>query len=357
VLLAGAGLVTRGIQHALRFEPGFRLEGVDVVSLAYPAGTQFKEREALERRVLEATERNDAAVALAEIAPLHDTRYVISMALPDRPPAEFESVLSRPVTSRFFEVLGIPLVKGRTMTPGAVDEAVVNEAFVRRYWPETDPIGRPARDTDRRGKVQRTYTIVGVVRDAYLTGIETIDPVIFTAASGGMFVTRGGPATVERIRAAALASNPAVTVSRAPLRQSLRRLLEYSRVAASLAWALSVLGLVLASVGVFGVFAYAVEERRREIGVRLALGAARAQIVRMLVSSGGRAMVAGLVLGLIASLGGSPLLRSFLFGLSPFDPIAHAMVVAVLAATAALATLVPARRACRIDPAVTLREE
>jgi ABC-type antimicrobial peptide transport system permease subunit len=125
------------------------------------------------------------------------------------------------------------------------------------------------------------------------------------------------------------------------LTASLSKLLEHSRVAALFAWALSMLALVLASVGAFGVFAYAVEERRREIGVRLALGAAGAQIVRMLLSTSGRAMLVGLGLGLVLSLIGSPLLRSFLYGLSPLDPIAYGFVVAILAATAGLATYRP----------------
>ncbi|HVH56701.1 MAG TPA: FtsX-like permease family protein [Vicinamibacterales bacterium] len=105
------------------------------------------------------------------------------------------------------------------------------------------------------------------------------------------------------------------------------------------------------------VFAYSVEERRREIGVRLALGAARSQIVRMLLSTNGRAIVAGLGAGLLLSLGCGPVLRSYLYGLSPLDPGAYATVLTLIALAAGVATLVPARRACRIDPAVTLRED
>ena len=126
---------------------------------------------------------------------------------------------------------------------------------------------------------------------------------------------------------------------------------------ATLAWVIGLLGLSLAAVGVFGVFAYSVEERRREIGLRLALGATRRQIVHILVSTSGRAMLFGLAAGLLASLACGPLLGSYLFGLSPLDPIAYVLVLALLAATAVLATLMPARRACRVDPAVALRED
>ena len=127
--------------------------------------------------------------------------------------------------------------------------------------------------------------------------------------------------------------------------------------AAELGWGIGLLGLTLATVGVFGVFAYAVEERRREIGVRLALGARAGQIVRMLLSTSGRAMLGGLALGMIASLACGPLLRAYLLGLSPLDPAAYGLAAGLMAFAALLATILPARRATRIDPALTLRED
>ena len=357
VLLAGAGLVTRAIAHAMRFDPGFEIEGVQIVAVAAPRETPTRERQRLGRQTLASLELAGApAVAIAEISPLSRTPLVMSMALPDRSATDYESVLLRSVSSRYFEVLGIPTVRGR-MFGDATTEAVVNEAFVRQYWRDRDPIGQPARDVDRKGGVRRTFTIVGVVRDAYLTGLEAIEPVIFTPASSGMFLTRGGAPVVERIRATALGINSAATVTTRPLREDLRKYLETSRMGATFAWGIGLLGLALATVGVFGVFAYSVEERRREIGVRLALGAARGQIVGTLLSTSGRAMMAGLAFGFLASLACGPVLRSYLFGLNPLDPLAYGAVVALLATAAVLATILPARRACRIDPAVTLREE
>jgi hypothetical protein len=133
--------------------------------------------------------------------------------------------------------------------------------------------------------------------------------------------------------------------------------LEWSRFGAAVAWGIGLLGLLLASVGVFGVFAYAVEEGRREIGIRLALGAAGAQIVRTLVATSGRAMLGGLGVGVLLSLACGPMLGSYLFGLSPLDPFAYAFVLMLLVTAAGLATLVPALRACRVAPAITLRAE
>jgi ABC-type antimicrobial peptide transport system permease subunit len=123
------------------------------------------------------------------------------------------------------------------------------------------------------------------------------------------------------------------------------------------AWVIGLLGLLLACVGVLGVFAYAVEERRREIGVRIALGAARADIITTLVATSGRGILLGLGAGLLLSLACGPVLRSYLFGLNPLDPMAYGGVLLLLAGTGTLATLVPARRACRVDPAITLRED
>ena len=358
VLLIGAGLVTRAIVHAMHFDPGFAIDGVDVISAVVPAGTTMKQREDLVLCVLRAADAGGGdPVALAQPAPFDDQPLVMFMALPHGGPMDYESVLLRPVSARLFDVLGIPLVRGRMFASATAAEAVVNESFARAYWPGEDPVGREAHDVDRKGAIRRSFTIVGVVRDTHFTGLEAIKPVIFTPASYGMFLTRGGPPAVERIRASIVALNPAATATVHPLTDSLKEHLKRSRTGAALAWAIGLVGLALAAVGVFGVFAYAVEERRREIGLRLALGAARSQIVRMLVSANGRAMVLGLGAGFVLSLASGRVLRSYLFGLSPLDPLAYLFVTLLLASAAVIATFVPARRACRVDPAVTLRED
>jgi predicted permease len=358
VLLAGAGLVTRAVAHAMRFDPGFDIEGVQTIGVALPRDVASADRQRLGRQILTSLQLSGGPpVAVAELSPLNRSPLVMWMALPHQSATEYDTVLLRPVSSRYFDVLGLPVVRGAMFGADAKTEAVVNEAFVRQFWPGEDPIGQPARDVDRKGNVRRTFTIVGVVRDAYLTGLETIEPVIFTPSSYGNFLTRGDASVVERIRVEATGMNQAATITARPLRDDLHKLLEMSRAGAGFAWGIGLLGLSLATVGVFGVFAYAVEERRREIGVRLALGAARAQIVRMLLSTSGRAMAAGLVVGVAASFACGPVLRAYLFGLSALDPLAYAMVISLLAFAATLATLVPARRACHVDPALTLRED
>ena len=358
VLLAGAGLATRAISHAMRFDPGFKVQGVDVVSAAFPAGTSIKERENLIQQTLtQMAAIGGDPVAVAEVGPMDSAPFVMYMGLPHKSPAEFETVLQRRVSTRYFDVLAIPLVGGRMFQSNTASEVVVNEAFVRVYWPGDNVLGQPVRDVDRAGGIRRTYTIVGVVRDTYLTGLERIDPIIFAPSSLGAFLTRGGPASVERIRATAASLDPRAVITTRPLLDNVRDYLERSRTGAALAWAIGLLGLTMATVGVFGVFAYAVEERRREIGLRLALGATSKQIVSMLVSSSGGAMLLGVGAGLLLSLGCGPVLRSYLYRLSPLDPVAYGMATLILAGAAALATVIPARRACRLDPARTLRED
>lgn len=355
-LITGAWLLTRAVVHAMRFDPGFSVAGVDVVTPVFPSGTQMPQRQAAARAVLEAaSDANAGPVALAELDPFSDSPFVMFVAIPGR--SSFERVLLRRVSAGYFEVLDVPLTRGRMFDERDPSQAVVNEAFVRAYLPEGEPLGRALHDVDPRGTFRESITIVGVVPDVHLAGLHEVPPLIFRPASSGMFLTRMGPRAWERIRGALAASHAGTTATIHPLRDRIRKALEPSFFGAAMAWTLGVLGLALSAVGVFGVFAYSVEERRREIGVRRALGATGTQIVRMLISTSGRAMSVGLALGLLLSMACGPVLRSYLFGLHPLDPIAYAGVMTLLAATAGLATIVPARRACRVDPAVTLREE
>jgi predicted permease len=361
-LLAAAGLVTRAIVHVMSFDPGFRTEDLLRVSAFLPSDTPDERERTFLRQLLAALERDAPdRIAVSSPSPIlsdgHARIFVMRVLLGNQSAASPHVVQRRSVSRNFFEVLGIPLLKGRVFASDATGELIVNEAFARMYFAGEDPVGRPIREIDRKGGVAASHTIVGVVGDVYLSGVERIEPLVFRPTTMGTFLTRGGPAAVERIRTAALGLNAAATVRAWPIRDDLSADLEASRQGAAVAWAIGLLGLLLATVGVFGVFAYAVEERRREIGVRLALGAARAQIVRTMISTSGRAIAAGLALGILLSFACGPVLRSYLYGLSPLDPVAYGLVLALLAAAGLCATVVPARRACRVDPAVTLRED
>jgi putative ABC transport system permease protein len=355
VLLIGASLVTRAIGHAMTFDPGFRVAGIQRVSVSVRSDGPTQE---FQRQLIAVLEREvSEPIATTYHGIFVDFPFTMGIALPGEAPHEHRQVTRRSVSARYFDVLGIPLVGGRMFATEAKNEVVVNEAFVRAFWRGEDPVGGTVRHIDDKGAVAGTHTIVGVARDAYLAGLDDIPPIVFRPTTGGTLIAGGGSQTVDRIRAIARGLDPHATVRAQPLANEIESLLRESRFGAQVALGIGLLGLLLASVGVLGVFAYAVEERRREIGVRLALGAARRQIVAMLISTSGRSMIAGLALGLLLSLACGPLLRSYLYGLHPLDPVAYGGVLLLLTVTGVLATFVPARRACQVDPAVTLRDE
>ena len=150
---------------------------------------------------------------------------------------------------------------------------------------------------------------------------------------------------------------PEVTVTERPMVDYVRDSLTTAALASRVAWAIGVLGLVLAMVGAFGVFAHAAEARRREIGIRMALGSSRAQIATLVLLTASKALAWGLAVGFLLSLMSVPILRRFLYGLSPFDPVAYAGVAGILTFAGAVATWIPVRRAMVVDPAATLRSE
>ena len=358
VLLAGAGLLTRAVVYAMEFDPGYAIGEITRVLVSLPPETPSERSWELNMRLLATLEGEpNARIALSSPGPLTPTGfYTMHVVLPDESLLQSRPIDRRSASGRYFDVMGIPVLAGRTYASNAVGEIVVNEAFVRTIWKDGSPLGRAVREVDAKGTLLRSHTIVGIVRDAWLTGLDQIRPVVFRPATSGVFLTRDA-SEVERLRATVSGLQSEAKVRAWPLRDDLAEELEGSRVGAAAAWGLGVLALLLAAVGVFGVFAYAVEERRREIGVRMALGAARRQIVGMLLSTSGRAMLAGLGVGLLASVAAGVALRAYLFGLSPLDPIAYVGVVLLLGTAGMVATFVPARRACRVDPVVALRQE
>lgn len=361
VLLAGAALLTRAVVHALSFDPGFRTD-LTRISVSLPSETLEEQQRTFWRQLLSTLElQKGEPIAAASPGPLvsqgHGQVFVMRTLFAAEEIDQFHTIQRRSVSRNYFDVLGIPLLKGRAFASDALGEVIVNESFVRAYFPLEEPLGQRIREIDRKGAVVRAHTIVGIARDAFLAGPEGVVPLIFRPTVFGGLLTRGGPAAVENVRAVASSLNPAATVRAWPLTDDLGEELEASRQGAALAWGIGLLGLALGVVGVFGVFAYAVEERRREIGVRLALGAARGHIVGTLLTTSGRAMALGVGVGILLSFASGPVLRSYLYGLSPLDPIAYGMMLTLLVFAAALATFIPARRACRIDPAVTLRED
>jgi hypothetical protein len=190
--------------------------------------------------------------------------------------------------------------------------------------------------------------------------MSEIEPVIYRApswasATSHLLVRSPSPMVAEPVRTVATSLESSVTVTVRPFSDFIRDSLGTAVLASRGAWAIGMLGLVLAVVGAFGVFAHEVEERRYEIGIRRAVGASGRAITTLLIRTASAALLWGIAAGFVLSLLAVPLLQHFLYGLSPFDPVAYAQVGGILAAATALATWMPTRRAISVDPARTLR--
>ena len=267
----------------------------------------------------------------------------------------------------YFEVVKMPIVEGRGFI-AADDEraarvAVVNQAFARRFWPAGSAVGR----TLRRGN--ETITVVGVAHDAKYSSLgETLQPFVYfafgqaesPAGHAELFVrTSGDPARVApAIRAAVRAFDPLLpTPAVTTLSAATSSVLAPQRMAALVTAVLGLVGLLLAAVGLYGIVAYLVGQRTREIGVRMALGAGRGDVMRMVVRDGMRPVAVGMAIGLLLALGTTRLLMSLLLGVSPLDTITFVAGAALLTVVALTASYLPARRAAATDPVRALNAE
>jgi hypothetical protein len=293
---------------------------------------------------------------IASDAPLGNSRT--STAIELHPGNQHQRVTFHEVSAGYFEVLGIAIVAGRNFTAEDVgrDAVLLNQTAARRFWPGENAVGKSFQSN------ALTRTVVGVVRDAYTSDLGDIEPTMYFPMGGGrglplVLVRDPAPGTIDRIATIVKQLEPRAELKAEPLSDNFRRQMQPSIYGAAVAGFLGLLALLLASVGMAGVFAYAVSQRTREIGVRMALGARPSQVVRLVLGSSLRALVAGALAGLAGMAGLSVVLVSVMPGLRPSDPVAYGGVLAILAAAVALASVIPARRATRVDPIRALRWE
>ena len=280
----------------------------------------------------------------------------------------------RGVTGAYFAALGIPLKAGRAFTPadrdGGMAVAIVNETFARRYVGGRNPIGVRVREFG----TDSWRTVVGVIGDVKHSGPDAdtrpevdipyaqLDPDFMSTWSRGLaFVVRSqmpSSATVPVVKARVAAIAPSLPLTSVqPISALASDVVSEPRFRTILLGAFAVLALTLAAVGVFGVLSYFVTQRTQEIGVRMALGARPADVVRLVVARGVGLSLAGLLVGLGAALGLTRLMQQLLFEVTPTDGPSFAAVAALLVAVAAAASYFPARRATRVDPMTALRQE
>jgi putative ABC transport system permease protein len=276
----------------------------------------------------------------------------------------------------WFKVFGVPIVRGRGFTAeeaqAGTEAVVVGEATARNLWPGEEPIGKSLRVEKRENedaeKIFFTTRVIGVARDAHIGQIDKIPQVaLYLPAQSRRWLdtallvrtSRDAAEMKAAIRAEARALEPALRLWLNSMEEVIadHGQVRGIRQTAWLATGLGLLALLLAAIGIYGVMAYAVSQRTREIGIRMALGANRRDALRLILGQGMRLVTLGMALGAVGGAAFSRLLRSFLFGLSLIDPIAYAIVALSLMAVAVVACLVPARRATKVDPMVALRCE
>jgi putative ABC transport system permease protein len=379
VLLVGAGLLIRSFSRVMTVDPGFEPSGVLTVELALPSQRypDAAQRSAFYRQLLERL----AAQPGVEVAGA--IRDVLLSRLPNSAPISIEGradlseadrnlpIAFDPVTPDLFRALRIRIVRGRGFTPAddgaAPPVAIVNESLVRRFFPGGDPVGRRVTFGSPDDENVRWLTIVGVAADARRSGLDTGPrPELYAphaqapAADMTLAVrTAGDPMMLAGpVRAAVAELDPELPLARvATLDGLVGASVAERRFHMLLLAVFSALALMLAAIGIYGVVTYLVSQRAREFGVRLALGAQRRDVLRMVLGEGARITAAGAVLGLVGALATTRVLAALLYEISPTDAPTFAAVTAVLVAVALAACYLPARRATRIDPVVSLRAE
>ncbi|HEV2130435.1 MAG TPA: ABC transporter permease [Longimicrobiaceae bacterium] len=377
-LLVAAGLFVRSLGQVHAVDAGVDLDRVLVVSVDLEkAGYGEADREgfyaaALERlHALPGVER----AALARFAPFSGSAASVPFDVPGRDTLYTgEGPYTNAVGLRFFATVGMPILRGRGFADsdrqGSAPVAVVNETMARVIAPEGDAVGAciPLGTQTKEGGCTE---IVGIAADSrhrlleeqvvpyiYLPRAQHPGWAAWAVPSILVRTRRDPPAMIDPVRSAIQQIAPDLPyVSVQPMSELIRNDVLPFRLGAVLFSLFGVLALTLAAVGLYGVLAYLVAERTREIGVRLSLGARRGDVVRLVVLQGMRLVVIGLGLGLVASFFGARLLEGLLFGISARDPLTFVGIAAVLAATGALASFIPARRAARVDPMVALRHE
>jgi predicted permease len=367
VLLVSAGLLLRALHATQTVEPGFDYRNVTVV--AYDLrGARYDDQKvvAFQRRVLERVRSLPGvdAVALASKMPLSPGHRQTSFRFPGQEQAHEVDVNT--VSPEYFSLIAIPIVRGRTFTTSEREDTapavIVTEATARRYWPGQDPIGR----TVLMEGQETAAEVVGVAKDAQVSAIgETASSYMYLPAGPGperrlglLVRSQADFATVAAgVRAVTRELDPGVVARVDRLEGNLDFWRAVSGLVAGLSGSLSVLALVLASVGVYGVVSYVVSSRRREVGIRLALGASAHDVVSLILRQTMRPVVAGALIGIGGAAAASQILQSVLFGVSRLDPIAFLGATVFLLGVAAAASLLPTREALRFDPVTILRYE
>jgi putative ABC transport system permease protein len=376
VLLAGAGLLVRSFTTLLAVERGYRADGVATTTVQawqYPPARRvaFAEAVIARMRALPGVVAAGATSSLPLAADIGATEArVVAEGRPTPRKGEEPRAHASVVTPGYFAALGVPLRRGRliatTDDSASVPVVLVSETLARRQWPGEDPVGRRMTVVfARSGAVVRE--VVGVVGDVRHAGLdESPRPAIYIphaqARTGALvFAARTGgdaAALVPALQRAIWAIDPGLSVSEAATMETLLDdSLRPRRFTLVLLLVFSATALALAALGVYGLMSQHASERTREVGIRVALGARVRDVLALVLREGLALAAAGVVLGLACAAALTRVLRGMLFGIGPLDLVTFGAVSALVLLCAAAASLVPALRSSRVDPAVALRDE
>jgi predicted permease len=379
LVIAASGLLVRSLRNLKTFDAGFQRDNILLFNLTARGDEFTSEGRAALYAELGARLRalpGVKAVAFSSRSPIDFSAETRGIVVPGFQAAGRHGVSANVVTPEYFPLFGIRLLRGRGFEArpgiGAPKVALVNEAMARFYFGTSDPIG----GTFRFGTEKEFATIVGVVQDVRHEHLREAAPATVytpigqstTGFDGKVFVpdrltteirTTGDMKALEasvREQVRTLSKDATVWYIRT-MQQQVDAALVRERLLASLSSGFGLLALLLAFVGLYGVMSYRVARRVREIGIRVALGATQARVVKHVLREAVGVAGAGIAIGLVAALATTKVVASFLFGLSPRDPAMFALVAGLLIATALIAGYLPARRAARVDPMRAFRAE
>jgi len=377
VLLAAAGLFLRGLQRFMNSDPGWRVDGLVTAQMSL-RGDKYKDDK---QRILFISELENRLktlpgvqyAAISSSSPVfgfNSSSSFLVEGLPEPPPDKYWEMFFEGVTSDYFDTLGARLQQGRTFnqsdTPDHPQVVILNETAARTFWPNQNPIGKRISNTAKK----REYSeVVGVVNDIAFPGnlgepythFEAFQPMAQVAPSFLMIALRtpmNADAVGNSLRSAVAGLDPDLPVYRIrTARTTVDQGLGNISLLGSLLGAFAVVGLLLAAIGIYGVISYTVVQRTGELGIRVALGAQRSDVMKLILGKGAFLVVSGALLGVAGAYAVSRVLISLIPSLPTRDPLMLAVTGVALVAVALFACYIPARRATKVDPLVALKSE
>jgi predicted permease len=378
ILLTGAGLFLRGLQRYINLDPGWRVDGLVTAQISLPGAKYPKEEE---RRVFyrRLEERLAALPGVQQVA-LSGSQPVwgfgssgdfVVEGRPEPAPGQSPEVFREPVSLGYFDTLGIRLIAGRTFNSADTTEraraVIINEAMARRFWPGENPIGKRIGDSNPKDRNWRE--IIGVVNDVGFPGslrepytrLQSFHPLaqnVWESVNVWLRVSTAPGTLTNAIRGAVAELDPTVPAHRILTARSLaERGMGSVSLLGHLLGAFAAIGLALAAVGIYGVISYSVVQRTGEIGIRMALGARRLDVLRLVLGKGARLILLGALLGLGGGFEVARFLATAIPTLPTRDPAAMGAIALALIAVALAACYLPARRATKVDPMIALRHD